>query len=121
MYLHSTGINISVFSRDHVINCLDVPCVKVVTVPYVKVVTVPCVKVVTVSCVKAVIVPCVKVVLFYVIPVTCYHQCSHVKMLLLSRYLLCLCLVDIFLWPIKQPLHFDLFCFNQIVLVIVRS
>lgn len=54
MYLHSTGINISVFSRDHVINCLDVPCVKVVTVPFVKVVTVPCVKVVTVLCVKAV-------------------------------------------------------------------
>lgn len=104
MYLHSTGINIPVFSTDHVINCPDVPCVKVVTVP--------CVKAVTVSCVKAVIVPCVKVVLFYVIPVICYHQCSHVKMLLLSRYLLCLCLVDIFLWPIKQPLHFDLFCFN---------
>lgn len=52
----------------------------------------------------------------YVLPVTCCHQCSHVTMLLFSRYLLCLCLVDIFLWPIKQPLHFDLFLFYQIVL-----
>lgn len=34
------------FSRDHGVNYVDVPCVKVVTVPCVKVVTVSCVKVV---------------------------------------------------------------------------
>lgn len=52
---------------------------------------------------------------FYVLPVTCCHQCSRVTMLLFSRYSLCLCLVDIFLWPIKHPLQFDMFCFYQIV------
>lgn len=48
---------------------------------------------------------------FYVLPVTCCYQCSRVTMLLFSRYSLCLCLVDIFLWPIKHSLQFDMFCF----------